>query len=36
MDLKEIVCDDLNGIHVFRVRVQWPAAVNSVFNHCVP
>ena len=35
MDLKEIVCKDVNGIHVFRGRVQWLPALNSIFNHWV-
>jgi hypothetical protein len=25
----------VNGIHVFRGRVQWPTALNSIFNHWV-
>ena len=36
MDLKDIVCKDVNVIHVFRSRVQWPAVRNSVFNHWFP
>jgi hypothetical protein len=36
MDLKEIICEDANWIHVAQDSVRWWAFVNTVINPRVP
>jgi hypothetical protein len=36
MELKEIVYEDMDWIHVARDREQWRALVNTVMNVLVP
>jgi hypothetical protein len=36
IDLKEIVCDDVDWIHLAQGKDQWQALVNMVMNLQVP
>jgi hypothetical protein len=35
MNLKEIVCEDVDWTHVAQDRVQWQTLVNMVVNLCI-